>query len=280
MKAALVALALLAGCTRHVRPNAGPPGLELYVSAHEDDDLLFMSPDLQRSIRSGRPVRTVYLTAGDAGLGEDYWRARETGIRAAYALMAGVADAWAVEPLTVAGVHLAAYYLRGRPQVGVVFVRLPDGAPTGVGFSRTGRVSLERLWRHGAPAARLVDGTAALDRSRLLALVRGLISRYAPNEVATLDPSGETFDHSDHTYTARIVLAAVGHLVPVRTYQGYGAQAQPPNLSAAEQLAKWRAFLTYAVFDSELCGRRAAECLGGGRYEAWTWRQYRKARRP
>ena len=51
----------------------------VYFSAHQDDDLIFMSPSLLNDVASGVGVWTVYLTAGDAGLGEDYWRGREEG---------------------------------------------------------------------------------------------------------------------------------------------------------------------------------------------------------
>src|SRR5690349_15438 len=74
--------------------EATAAGTELNIVAHEDDDLLFMSPDLPASIRRGNTVETVYLTAGDADAGEAYWRGREDGIRAAYARMAGVEDRW------------------------------------------------------------------------------------------------------------------------------------------------------------------------------------------
>ena len=47
---------------------ASPQGPTLAIVAHEDDDLLFITPGVLRAIRSGSAVRTVYLTAGDDGL--------------------------------------------------------------------------------------------------------------------------------------------------------------------------------------------------------------------
>src|SRR4030065_910866 len=62
--------------------------MSLYLVAHQDDDLIFMNPMLSRSIDSGARVTTVYLTAGDAGLGDPgYWSEREEGVRAAYSEM-------------------------------------------------------------------------------------------------------------------------------------------------------------------------------------------------
>ena len=39
----------------------------MQIVAHEDDDLLFMNPDLEHAIDAGSCVRTIYVTAGDAG---------------------------------------------------------------------------------------------------------------------------------------------------------------------------------------------------------------------
>lgn len=76
------------------RAAVGCQGGSIYFSAHPDDDLIFMSPDLLHDVQENACVRTVYVTAGDAGLGEAYWRNREVGTRAAYAEMAGVANSW------------------------------------------------------------------------------------------------------------------------------------------------------------------------------------------
>ena len=79
------------------------PRQVMYIVAHQDDDLLFQSPGLLEDIAAGDCVRTVFVTAGDAGLGTSYWHAREEGSRAAYAEMAGVANAWTNSEPVVAG---------------------------------------------------------------------------------------------------------------------------------------------------------------------------------
>nr|OQO23502.1 hypothetical protein B0A51_12418 [Rachicladosporium sp. CCFEE 5018] len=58
-------------------------GAWFQIVAHQDDDLLFLNPSLLRAVRAGRDIITVYLTAGDAGRPEPYWRGREAGVRAA-----------------------------------------------------------------------------------------------------------------------------------------------------------------------------------------------------
>src|SRR5687767_9126872 len=64
---------------------------DLFIVAHQDDDLLFMNPDLQESIQAGRKVITVYLTAGNDGATDQtrYWQSRKYGELVAYVAMAG-----------------------------------------------------------------------------------------------------------------------------------------------------------------------------------------------
>ena len=107
---------------------------DLYIVAHEDDDLLFMNPDIHNSIRAGNKVRVVYVTAGDASgviVNESYWRGREDGSRAAYAAMAArpVSD-WVMGTPMIGGRHLQVNTLNGT-NVSLVFLRLPDSvSPT------------------------------------------------------------------------------------------------------------------------------------------------------
>ncbi|MFD0346121.1 PIG-L family deacetylase [Kitasatospora aburaviensis] len=62
------------------------------IVAHQDDDLLFMNPDLLNSIRSGTKTTTIYVTAGESNRkpAEPYARNRQVGVQLAYAAMAGV----------------------------------------------------------------------------------------------------------------------------------------------------------------------------------------------
>ena len=106
----------------------------MQIVAHEDDDLLFLSPDLLHDVQSGRCVRTVVVTAGDAARGTAYWQARESGSRAAYARMAGVPDVWTTTDAGVAGHPIPLLTLAGDPRVSLAFMRLPDGNRRGTGM--------------------------------------------------------------------------------------------------------------------------------------------------
>jgi hypothetical protein len=165
-----VAAAIVAGCSASSSEEADPvaddeselgacgPDRDLNVVAHEDDDLLFMNPDIARAIRDGSCSRTLFLTAGDAGEDETYWRGREQGILRAYAIMSGSRDAWRAKTVRVRGRTLSGYALSSRRGVEVVFMRLPDGY-SGEGTTRYGSQSLEKLWNETETEITSVDGS-------------------------------------------------------------------------------------------------------------------------
>ena len=133
----------------------------MYVVAHQDDDILFQSPGLLRTIASGRCVRTVFVTAGDDGKSRSYWEGREAGAQAAYAQLAGVADAWEEATLDANGHTLALKTLTAQPRVSLVFMRLPDGGLTGGGFASHGNQSLRKLWTSAHPCTGCAEETAS-----------------------------------------------------------------------------------------------------------------------
>src|SRR5205085_11614279 len=66
--AAIICL-LPAATTGAAATAACPSGATMNIVAHQDDDLLFLSPDLLHDVQSARCVRTVFVTAGDADNG-------------------------------------------------------------------------------------------------------------------------------------------------------------------------------------------------------------------
>ena len=52
--------------TRRIIGSGATPAV-LQIVAHQDDDFLFMNPDMAVTLDAGIPVTTVYLTAGEAG---------------------------------------------------------------------------------------------------------------------------------------------------------------------------------------------------------------------
>ncbi|MEA5153642.1 PIG-L family deacetylase [Raineyella sp.] len=238
-------------------PAPGPSlpactGGVLQVVAHQDDDLFFMSPDLldDLRLRPDRCVRTIYLTAGDAGKGADYWQAREAGMQAAYAKAAQVDNSWQEHTLVVGGHPLPVRTLVGRPSVSLVYLRLPDGFPSGDGTDRYGHQSLIRLLAGRIGTITAVDGsatyTAAGLRDELVALMDGA----GPALIRTTDyvhPLGDG-DHADHHAAAWLArdasrLAHVDHTI--LSYEGYPSQQRPRNIARDDVLLKKDIYDTY-----------------------------------
>lgn len=277
---AAVAVALAVSAPVPVHGQAGAPApctrRVLQVVAHPDDDLLFMNPDVQRDIASGYCVRTVYLTAGDGGLGPRYWERREAGVRAAYAVMAATGNRWLAGEVPGTAVRLRT--LAANPNVSLAFLRLPDGARRGDGFDRTGDVSLRKLWEGDVAQVRTVAARpVTYTKAGLVATVSGLIAEFRPDTIRVQEPDAafEPYDdHSDHRAAARFAAAArAAYAAPheLVTYAGYETEQRPANVAGPDLRAKQAAFYAYARYDRRAC---ASERTCTGKYGVWLRRQY------
>lgn len=250
----------------------------LNIVAHQDDDLLFLSPNLMHAIQAGGNVRTVYVTAGDAGLDGSYWHDRENGVQAAYAEMAGVANLWTQRDAGVPDHSISVFTLADRRNVSLAFMRLPDGKSDGSGFASTGHQSLQGLWTGSIPAIDAIDGSSRYALSTLTTTLGELISSFRPDQINTLDYRHRygDGDHSDHHIVAYLTQSAVARLnlsVPLSGYEGYPVIPLPANVSDADQTAKWHAFITYAQYDK--FARDVLAESDSTPYHLWVARQYR-----
>ena len=250
---------------------------EMFVVAHEDDDLLFISPDLLHATTSGVCVTTVYVTAGDRGAGQTYWRGREQGENAAYAQMAGVANTWSQSTTSANGHAITTFTLTGNPNVRQVFLRLPDGNTNGSGFGTYGSQSLQKLWSGSIRTMQPVDESAGYTRQGLIDTLAALMTTLQPSVIHALDYVGALGDgdHSDHHVSAYFARQAHLSYTTAHTftgYEGYGTSGKPQNVFGADLSAKKAAFYTYGQYDSRVCVSDQ-DCVGTG-YDAWLPRQY------
>jgi LmbE family N-acetylglucosaminyl deacetylase len=263
------------------------------IVAHEDDDLLFLSPDLLHDIQAGKTVRTVFITAGDAADqiagGADqqrrYWLAREAGNRAAYAQMAGVPNTWQQSTVTVNGHQLAMFTLTGKPTITEIFLRLPDGNPDGSGATVHHHQSLLKLRANQIPAIDTVDGSGSYTKGSLLATVTALVEDFAPGVIRTQDYAAGDFqpigDHADHTCAAYLAHAASDAYSQPHQFIGYldyQISDYPSNVSGADYAAKQAAFYLYDTYDSLLMcytPQLRAKNHQCDAYVKWLSRQYR-----
>lgn len=246
----------------HPSPSSTCRDAAMVVVAHEDDDLLFTSPDLTTDLGSGRCVRTVFLTAGDAAQDTAYWQGRELGSEAAYAAMAGVADQWTVSSTSVLGQDLRTLTLVGEPQISLVFVRLPDGNRSGTGMAIHDHESLMKLWLGTIPVIHAVDGSSTFTAASLTRTMAALITDFAPTTVRTMDWTRpfRTGDNADHTATAlftrsaaRDSATATNRRIDLVSYEGYPAWTRPPNVAGIGLRRKAAAVTAYAPHDPMFC---------------------------
>ncbi|HUB93101.1 MAG TPA: PIG-L family deacetylase [Verrucomicrobiae bacterium] len=248
--------------------------------AHEDDDLLFMNPDHLHDLRNGGCLRTVYLTAGDAGLSSGYWLGREKGAEAAYDTMIGHGPSlWIERYVSVtSGEYIRMASPRGNPSVTLIFLHLPDGDVSGGGFPRTHYESLARLESGAISKIDSVDGQSSYTKSSLTNLLVSLMQYYHPDEIDTQTPLSENADHpdhSDHITTGQFTAAAFAtyaRSVPLVYYTGYPISLQPENVSGQDLADKSAVFYAYAAHDSLVC-KNAANCMNGP-YPEWLAREY------
>ncbi|MFE4518724.1 PIG-L family deacetylase [Kitasatospora sp. NPDC056783] len=246
-------------------PGAGP--LVMQVVAHEDDDILFMNPDLSNSIADGTPSVTVFVTAGNgtgdpctsvcwdtAGEPLRTWN-RQMGAINAYSRMAGAGDTdpgtdevghWTAEAWTVAGKQVERYVLKDRP-VHLVFLNLHDAKLGGVLSGGTDTTVV--------PVGSPMSGSSTYTAADVVEVLRQLMVTYRPTVLRAQDDlpdSRYSGDHADHVAAARFAgLAAAqygGTLIQVN-YRDYNIGDSPVNLDPSAAGVKGVAFAEYAGHD-------------------------------
>ncbi|WP_405680013.1 PIG-L family deacetylase [Streptomyces sp. NBC_00868] len=252
-------------------PASVTAGSVVQIVAHPDDDLFFMNPDLSRSLLSGIPVTTAYLTSGEAdGRNEahgasvkdpeqpadrtHYAEARQNGIRSAYAQMAtgDRTSAWKRTVIPTAGGGQAELdVLIAKPQVNLVWLQLREARSTGEDTPD----SLRGLWngKIAALGAQLTSGTPVKQqftytKDQLIQTIAGVLARYRPTTIRMQDPTpgrygdpgtGKYTDHQDHMYGARFVQAAT---------TAYAAQVTDrPHFSVQNYLGYHNSTLPHAL---------------------------------
>ncbi|MFJ7278194.1 PIG-L family deacetylase [Kitasatospora sp. NPDC098663] len=262
-------------------PAADSGPLFMQVVAHEDDDILFMNPDLSNALANGTPSVTVFVTAGNATgdpcatvcwdtAGEPLrtWN-RQMGAINAYSRMTGVGDTdpatdevghWTAEAWTVGGKQVERYVLKGRP-VHLIFLNLHDAGLGGVLAGGTDTTVV--------PVGSPLSGPSTYTAADVVEVLRQLMVTYQPTVLRAQDElpdSRYSGDHSDHVCAAKFAGQAAllygGPLIQVN-YRDYNISDSPVNLDPATTGAK-------GVFVSEYAGHDHS----GNYSDAWFSRMY------
>ncbi|MEK7059261.1 MAG: PIG-L family deacetylase, partial [Patescibacteria group bacterium] len=263
-----------------------PEGTIMNIVAHQDDDLLFMNPDLLHSVKAGSCVRSVYLTAGDAGADAPYWLSRENGSEAAYSSMIGVPSLWIQQIVRLpSGQFVTIDSPKGNDRVSLIFMHLPDGNVGGEGFGASNHGSLDSLEMGRLARLQTVDHQSSYNSRQLLAALVALMRTYRPAELRTQSDyvTAQAQDHSDHRATGRLAARAFKDYeaqqqpgyegVPISYYMGYPIHQLEPNLFEQDYQDKLVAFMAYAAYDGGVC-RSIEQCLYNPAYGAYLSRQY------
>jgi LmbE family N-acetylglucosaminyl deacetylase len=257
------------------------------IVAHQDDDLLFMSPDLLHDVQAGRCVRTIYVTAGDAGHDNYYWLSREQGSEAAYAEMAGLGDIIWIHRIAQlpGGQYVTVASPRGNSKISLIFMHLPDGNTKGEGFRAANFESLAKLETGRIGHMHSIDGQSAYSGQQLVDGLADLMHAYLPSEIhSQANYAGHFFaDHSDHMTVGRFVKKAYAEhekeqyedkvVIPLKFYIGYPVHEMDENVEEPDIAAKEAAFFAYAKYDGGVC-QSLQMCIRTPTYNAYLHKQY------
>lgn len=248
------------------------PGRTINIVAHEDDDLLFLNPDIQHDIQNGRCVRTIFVTAGDAGSGSNYWMSRENGMRAAYANSAGVSNSWNNTTISILGHQAYLSTLQGNQNISLLFLRLPDGGHhcdnngqnCAEGWAADNYQTLRKLWQGTISTIETVDHVTTYAKQELINVLSTAMATYGADTIRTQDfiggygdISGGDGDHWDHHSVAYFAQKAQlsNILVPhsLTGYRGYTVEAYSPNVTGVDLTNKQNSFYVYNGYDGVDC---------------------------
>jgi LmbE family N-acetylglucosaminyl deacetylase len=236
------------------------------IVAHQDDDLLFMNPDVIHDIRAGHCVRTIYVTAGDAGGNSFYWLGREQGSEAAYSYMTNSKEVW-IQRIVKLGTNQYAVVSnpRGNPRISLIFLRLPDGNVKGQGFAAERHESLANLEAGRSKTMSSVDGQSVYDSQQLTDSLVTFMQLFGPAELRTQSNFNDSRyqDHSDHMAVGRYAQKAYQQYenqqfenkvaIPLKFYVGYPIHQFSANIPADDLADKQAAFFAYGQYDSGVC---------------------------
>jgi LmbE family N-acetylglucosaminyl deacetylase len=253
------------------------------VWAHYDDDLIFANPALQQAMDAGDCIRTVFVTASDAGRGSAYSEKRELGILRAYNTMRGQQGLWSPTHVTLlSGAVLQQWSPDGDPDITVAFLRLPDGNMTGEGFAATAHTSLSKMRNGAIPALAPIDGGPQVSSETLVASLAETIQAYHATRLMTHVPSTAAAwtagDHPDHAATGSYVRDAWQRAglpsTQVSYAIGYPTASLPANLSGEVLSRKLAPYRVYASQDSVVTCETDQACLAKPKFGQWLQRNY------
>lgn len=231
--------------------------ISFYIIAHADDWQLFMQPVVLKELLNTRTkVVFIITTAGDAGFPENFWRAREEGMKSSLrfclAPLGSINERIGIN--TVCG-HNINYCSVNETLC--FFLRLPDGNLDSKGFDRYSREGLFKLQKDEAIST--VDNSSVYSSWKDLCNTLQSIILIESDQVVTKslhylnpDTSLNPNDHPDHILTGQAIQSMnIINNTWQYLYTGYSVINAEKYLSSEDSFWKAGMFAAYekAVFD-------------------------------
>jgi hypothetical protein len=236
--------------------------ISFYIVAHADDWQLFMCPNVYNDL-TAPDCKVVFIitTAGDAGMGEKFWLAREEGlkssIRFCIAPLAAKAESdgereFNSHKISFCEINNTTTY----------FFRLPDGNLDGHGFAACSFQSLSQFKSGQINTIGAIDNSATYQSwSELVSFLESIIAfeskGFSNTRVQYLNPdiAVNPGDHADHIASGNMIqsISTIDRLHQL-LFIGYSSIAHGNILGLADLFWKTGMFAAYekAVYDN--CG--------------------------
>jgi len=226
---------------------------DLYMVGHEDDWQLFMGHKAFDQIASAEQINFIYLTAGDAGLGTGGWgkvgmyKARENGALASLMEATATIPQWYPADVnqwkTFNGHRI--WTVRHRNTLSY-YLRLPDGAPDGSGYSATGNTSVTKLRAGTISTIQAVDGSTTYQGyGDLVKTIQAILNQYVPGvlHATDIDYTVNPSTHADHRAATLLAMDAFdGIFSGYELWQDYTILDKPSNLDQDSVIKKTMLF--------------------------------------
>jgi hypothetical protein len=233
--------------------------IAVYAVAHADDWQLFMQPRVYHDLVSPNcKVVFIITTAGDAGMDEKFWVAREEGSKSSVRFcLAPLGDTSEEKGTRNFNNHRIQYWSFNNTTT--YFLRLPDGSVNGNGFEANCFNCLSKFNRSEINEISAIDKSATYRGWYELVNVLELIVLQEIEGISSgiihyLNPdlSYNPGDHSDHIATGRALqeMTVIKSLQQV-LYAGYSVCSTGDQLASADLFFKTGMFAAYekAVYD-------------------------------
>lgn len=268
------ALALvLAACIDGAGVGAAlPPADTVFVTAHLDDDLIFMQPEVADELVRGHTT-TVYVTSGDP-LGLRHAHKVYGAAMVAYQARVGASISdWQCGQIEIAG--LPAHHCRlASRAISLVGLDVAEGGRynerlDGLTHLLEGKVD-------ALPLLGTQDGRVTVEQ--LIAELAAILDASQPSALHILDYAGSHGDdHPGHMASAAFALWAAArssYRGPITSHRGYSVAGAPETLDA-DELGRALPMIRYfdaCYFGCAACGTPCA--MPDKSHVEWTGRQY------